>query len=47
MVDLDQILAGDVIMCLEPLLNCQCHSFERLDLTVTEINIKKKYRNKT
>ena len=43
MVGLYQILAGNVITCLEPLLNCQCHnftSFERLGL-VTEINIKK------
>ena len=43
MVGLDQILAGNVTTCLEPLLNCQCHSFERLGLglTVTEINTKK------
>ena len=23
-----QILAGNVITCLEPLLNCQCHNFQ-------------------
>ena len=37
MVGLDQILAGNVITCLERLLNCQCHSFERL----AEINMRK------
>ena len=49
-----QILAGNVITFLEPLLNCQCHFkfwgwsytleifFLGLGLTITEINIKKK-----
>ena len=40
MVGLYQILAGNVITCLEPLLNYQCHTgFERLGLclAVTEI----------
>ena len=43
MVGLIQIPAGNVITCLEPLLNCHFSSFERLGLglTVTEINIKK------
>ena len=46
MVGLQQILASNVITCLEPLLNCQCHfKFHilliGLGLTVTEINIKK------
>ena len=46
MVGLHQIVAGHVITCLEPLLNCQCRfKFERfflgLGLTVTEINVKK------
>ena len=39
-----QILASNVITCLEPLQNCQCHNFQvlkGLDLTVTEINMKK------
>ena len=36
MVGLYQILAGNVITCLEPLLNCQCHN-----LQVLKINIKK------
>ena len=45
MVGLYQILAGNVITCLEP-LNCQCHNFQvfrdrLIGLTVTEINIKK------
>ena len=45
MVGLYQILAGNVITCLEPLLNCQCHNFQVLKDQVrsncTEINIKK------
>ena len=53
MVGLHQILAGNVITFLEPLLNCQCPFlssgvvvtleifFLGLGLTVTEINIKK------
>ena len=43
MVGLHQILAGNVIRCLEPLLNdCQCCLFFLgLGLTITEINIKK------
>ena len=48
-VGLHQILAGNVITCLEPLLNCRfkfwCCGytlfFLGLGLTVTEINIKK------
>ena len=52
-VGLHQTLAGNVITCLEPLLNFQCHfkfwgcgyTFEifflGLGLTVSEINIKK------
>ena len=30
MVGLYQILAGNVITCLEPLLNCQCHNLQVL-----------------
>ena len=45
MVGFYQILAGNVIACLELLLNCQCHFqvifFLGLGLTVNEINIKK------
>ena len=37
------ILYGETSCPPTPLLNCQCHNFERLGLglTVTEINIKK------
>ena len=44
MVGLHQILAGNVITCLEPQLNCQCRFFLGLRLTVTDQN---RYRNKT
>ena len=48
-VGLQQTLAGNVITCLEPLLNCQCcfkfwgcsYTFLGLGVTVTEVNIKK------
>ena len=35
-VVLYQILAANVITCLEPLLNCQFSSFERLGLGLTK-----------
>ena len=40
MVGLHHILAGNVITCLEPLLNCQC-SFKFRKKYSSEINIKK------
>ena len=52
MVGLYQIPAGNVITCLEPLLNCQCHNFQvfkdyiGLGLTSPALT-SKKYRNKT